>query len=99
MKALEDFGVRAKSLEGLAAIKDAPFEVWAANGPALRLFLAMDTQWRCLVAGKHLLRTGYDYGAIEATARLEGIEVSRETFQDLRFMEGVALEILNGGRS
>lgn len=64
-------------------------EIWAELLPAVRLFEALMSQWRVGAGG----RTGLDYAAIPATARLVGIKgrALREAFDGLRVMEGEAL--------
>lgn len=63
----------------------------ADEGPAIGLFLAMQTQWK--QAGIAGVRTGLDYAAIEPTARLLGVETSPRLFLDLRLMEDEALRV------
>ncbi len=63
----------------------------ADEGPAIGLFLALQTQWK--QAGIAGIRTGLDYGAIEPTARLLGIETGPRLFLDLRLMEDEALRV------
>lgn len=56
---------------------------------AARLFLALSTQWR--FAGMDGVPTGIDYGAVEPTARLAGIEATPALFDLVRTMEAEAL--------
>jgi hypothetical protein len=54
-----------------------------------QLFLALGTQWR-----RHAMTgmcLGLDYGVIQPTAQMLGIELSTARFLDLRMMEQAAL--------
>lgn len=62
-----------------------------ANGPAVRLFHALTTQWRRGAFG-HL--AGLDYAAIAPTAALMEIETGPDLFGRLRVMEGEALRAI-----
>ncbi len=64
-------------------------EIWPENLPPFRLFLSLSTQWRSGPTGP----TGLDYGVIEATARMEGLEANTETFQGVRACEAEALAV------
>ncbi|MBU1816433.1 MAG: DUF1799 domain-containing protein [Gammaproteobacteria bacterium] len=72
--------------------EDEVFEVWGPNWPAVKLFYAVQTQWRVVMGGC----TGLDYSAVFATMdRLfrEMDDAGRDAlFADLQVMEGVALE-------
>lgn len=56
----------------------------------MALFFALDTQWRR--AGMSGERLGIDYGAVEPTARMMGVEMTPLRLSDLRIMEAAALE-------
>jgi len=65
-----------------------PEGVWPENVPAVELFAAMQTQWRCGPVGA----IGLDYGVLDWTAERSGLpQVTREVFQDLQVMETEAL--------
>ena len=64
--------------------------VLPANADALTLFLALETQWR--FAGLDGAPVGFDYQAIEPTARLAGLETTPGLFNKLRVMERAALK-------
>lgn len=65
------------------------------NGPAMRLFLALQTQWRTIVLSMmsraEMRRTGLDYTAIEPAARLLGLTADADVFARLRVLEAEAL--------
>lgn len=64
--------------------------------PAVRLFSALDTQWRVVAGSGGMVRLGLDYGAIPVTARLMGLKdeaMSRTLFQQLRILEDETLKI------
>lgn len=68
------------------------FEVLAKNEEALRLFLALGTQW--VFAGMDGVPTGISYAAVEPAARMLGLNMTAELFEGLRIMENAALEVL-----
>lgn len=56
---------------------------------SVALFFALGSQWRWHpMAG---VRTGLDYAAVAATAKMTGIKMTPIIFADLRTMEGAAL--------
>lgn len=71
--------------------------VHADNETAVRLFLASQTQWRVAslstMAKAMLVQTGLDYGAVERTAAMEGLQLQiPDDFRRLRVMEAEALK-------
>lgn len=74
---------------------DEGFAVHPDNETAVRLFLALATQWRSqslsTMTRAALIRTGLDYAAIEPTARMTRLELSADDFGRLRIMEAEAL--------
>lgn len=70
--------------------------VWPENWLAVRVFLAVETQWRLVLGfgvGVHL---GLDYAGVEtAMRRLKIEDEDGELFADLQEMERAALPILN----
>lgn len=81
--------------EARGSIPDSGLAIHPANENAVRLFLAMATQWRCqslnTMARATIVRTGLDYPALEPTARLAGLELAEDDFVRIRLMEGEAL--------
>lgn len=73
--------------------------VLRTNWPAVTLFQTLTTQWRWSTRGAagmggallRAIRVGLDYGAIESTARLAGLQVTPIIFDQLRTMETAAL--------
>jgi hypothetical protein len=67
-------------------------EVWADHWPAVRLFGAMQTQWRRDMSGP----TGLDYSALPVVERRLGIRGRRAqlAFDHLRLMEAEALRLM-----
>lgn len=78
-----------------SAEPDQGLAIHPDNGPAVRLFLALQTQWRTLaistMSRADLRRTGLDYGAIEPTARLLALDLDADLFARLRVLEVEAL--------
>lgn len=64
--------------------------VWPENWPALRLFLAVSTQWRW--AGLAGVPTGLDYAALPVAARALRLRLDEAMLARLRVMEGAWLE-------
>lgn len=78
--------------DGAINLDDDPdFAVWPENWPALLAFLACGTQWAYGALGGVV---GLRYEGVEAALRMSGIEVTPELFEDLRAMEGAALEVM-----
>lgn len=73
-----------------AADQEPDFEVWPENWTAVRVFGALQTQWRVGFAGP----VGLDYTAIEPVLRLMVIPKSQRSalFEDLQIMELEALD-------
>lgn len=73
-----------------------PVEVWPDNVPALNVFIAAATQWRCGMAGP----TGLDYAVLPAVMRMVGVPAAERTavFEDIRVMEDSALETMRKNR-
>ena len=73
--------------------EDETFTVWPENWPVIRLFTAVQTQWRTSGMGG---ATGLDYPAVFATMdrllRGETQERKDALFADLQVMERAALE-------
>lgn len=73
--------------------------IWAQHVPALEAFLVVCRQWRVVAGMSGAAYIGLDYTAAKAGLKLAGIEVSPETWADLRDIEAGALEALNGRRA
>nr|WP_245258663.1 DUF1799 domain-containing protein [Methylopila sp. M107] len=70
------------------------FDVWAPNWAAVTAFLALDTQWRVVARwGGGFVYLGLDYPAVDVVLRRR--KADEATFDDLRLMEGAAIEVLN----
>lgn len=78
--------------------EDEAFEYWPDNESAIRLFYAVQTQWRVGMGGP----SGFDYTAVLATLdRLyrDHTDSERdELFASLRLMEREALEVFSRGK-
>lgn len=76
------------------ARSEAAIEIMAPAVPALRAWLAVETQWR-VVAGMAGIRwLGLDYGAVEVVLRRLAIPEADAVFADLMMMEAEALSVL-----
>lgn len=64
-------------------------ELSADEGDSFALFASLDTQWQRHAMTGH--RIALDYGRIEPSARMMGIEMTPQRFLDLRHMEAAAL--------
>lgn len=69
--------------------------MWPENEPALRCFLALQTQWRTGPLGGVL---GLDYQGVHAALRMMKVKGIAVMFDQLRTMESAALPILNAKR-
>ena len=71
---------------------DDQVDIWPDNEPAVRLYCAMQSQWRVGFAGP----TGLDYAALPAVLSLLQIppEQHPDTFDCLRVMEAEALAVM-----
>lgn len=85
--------VIAAHIEALGpAVQDEAFLVHPVNVPAVRLFLAMQTQWREAATMAGVFRRGLDYGALKDTAELAGLApIEPDDFTRLRILEVEAL--------
>lgn len=69
-----------------------PEEVWPENWEAVRVFVAMGTQWRR--AGMAGVPVALDYAALPAVAGALGIAPSEDLIARLRMMEATAGAVL-----
>lgn len=85
--------VIAAHIEALKpAVRDEPFLVHHVNVKAVKLFIAMQTQWREVATTAGLFRRGLDYGVIKDVAEFEELgPVGRDDFTRLRVLEVEAL--------
>lgn len=87
----------AKARAQAAALRPAEdFLVHPDNVRAVRLFLALQTQWRTValstLASAEIRATGLDYAVLQPVARMEGLgRVGTDDFRRVRFMEAEAL--------
>lgn len=65
-----------------------PVGIWPDNWPVFEVFIQMGTQWRTGFNGAY----GLDYGILPWLFKVNGIQDERRAFQDIRTMEGIALE-------
>lgn len=69
-------------------------EIWPENADAVRLFFALDTQWRTAVLpGKVavIVKTSLDYSPAPGTAAALGITYDEDCLDRLRILERAAL--------
>ncbi|MBX9702389.1 MAG: DUF1799 domain-containing protein [Acetobacteraceae bacterium] len=64
-------------------------EVWPENWSAVRVFVAMDTQWRR--AGMTGIPCGLDYAAIPPVAGMLGVAADADLLARLQVLEAEAL--------
>ena len=70
--------------------------VWCDNQQAVEAFLAVTTQWRMTgTPDGRLVATGLDYAGARAGLALAGIEVTPETWAEIRLIESGAMEAMN----
>lgn len=84
---------------GLAASATPPapemVEVMPENWGAMRIFLAMDTQWRR--AGMAGVATGLDYAVLPVVAAALALALDADLLARLRILEGAALTAMAAG--
>lgn len=66
-----------------------PFGVYRENWIAVGFFLGLQTQWVVTGFGE---RTGLNYSGVEVAARLKGVELTSDLFQQIQIMEMSALK-------
>ncbi len=72
------------------------FEVWAENAQSLRVFLAVQSQWRVASGLGCITYLGLDYAACAALLAGRGIPAGPQIWEDLQLMESEACAALNG---
>lgn len=89
---MRELGVRnwAEASRTLAARPVEPCRVWPENWDALRLFLAMGTQWRR--AGMAGLPLGLDYAVLPIVGGALDIAIDAPLLRRLRVLEDAMLE-------
>ncbi len=95
--ARERVGGQFDAAEGAApAAADVP--VLRENWAAVRVFVAMGTQWRYRPAGMGSVPAGLEYAALPGVMGLVGVKRRRRgrVFEQVRVMEAVALEAMRG---
>jgi hypothetical protein len=70
-------------------------ELWPENVPAVRLYLACDTQWR--YAGMNGIPTGLDYDGVRAVMALQAIPHADRPalFADVQVLEQAQLQVIH----
>jgi len=92
---LAAMGASPESIKKAAIVADE-LGIWPENWPVLRVFLAMQTQWRMGMAGP----TGLDYSALPVVEGRLGLgkKTQRRVFPALQIMEGEALKVFSEKR-
>lgn len=87
---LAAMGASVEAIKKAAQAADE-FAVWPENWQPLRVFLAMQTQWRVGMAGP----TGLDYTALPAVGQMLGLgrKAQRRSFPAVQVMEAEALKV------
>ncbi|MDX1755888.1 MAG: DUF1799 domain-containing protein [Marinobacter sp.] len=92
---LAAFGIADPAAHRLAS-QSTDYPVLPENWEALNLFLECTTQWRR--AGLEAVITGLDYGALETVMRMKGAKNRKRLFEQVRLIEGGALQALREQR-
>lgn len=61
---------------------------------AIEVFLAVDTQWRCVFAGSRMVFIGLDYAGVRSALGLSRTRLPASGFADLQLMERAALRAM-----
>lgn len=88
--------VAAGLLASARAAVPATIEVMPENWDAMRIFLAMGTQWRR--AGWVGVATGLDYAALPVVSAALDVPAGGDLFARLRILEGAALAAMAEAR-
>ncbi|WP_311949236.1 DUF1799 domain-containing protein [Halomonas piscis] len=97
---MEDARAADAAVLGIEApAQEAPttFGVWAEHWPALKLFLALRTQWRVIAGMAGAQHQGLDYTALyghPAFSRLDADD-QEARLEEVQYIEAGALEALN----
>lgn len=96
MMGFSEAAIAAMRARAEAAEPDEGLAIHPDNGPAVRLLLACQTQWRTVALSTmeraEIRRTGLDYAAVEPTARMAGLEITPDGFARLRVLEAEAIK-------
>lgn len=85
-------GLDRETAEAMAGrARSGPLSLPKALAAPVRIALAGAGQWRVGGLGGAL---GFDYAALDVTARWLGIEVTPDVFRDLRAIEAEALAVI-----
>lgn len=95
-------GAMAARLEAAEANAGEHVIVEPENGPAVRLFLALQTQWIIHIAaglgGAIVHHSGLRYEAIPVAANALGVPLNEDVFYSLRALESYSLDFFREGR-
>ncbi|MCA0303476.1 MAG: DUF1799 domain-containing protein [Proteobacteria bacterium] len=79
----------------LHAVENGRLVLPAEIEPSVRAFTLCATQWRWIAtAWDRPRRVGLDYAAAAAALRMARLKVTPALFEDLRFLEAEALQVL-----
>ncbi|MGH6887992.1 MAG: DUF1799 domain-containing protein [Rhizomicrobium sp.] len=95
---MQQMGVGAKTLaKARAKLRGQTIEVEPENAGAVRLFLALGTQWRHVMRSNGkieiMARTGLDYAAVPATATALALGLDEMLLAGLRILEDETLRL------
>ena len=72
---------------------------WGENVAALGAFLAIQTQWRCVMGPSgQMITTGLDYSGAKVGLKLAGIKMTPDLWADVRVIETGARAAMNEGQ-
>jgi hypothetical protein len=74
--------------------KSEPLSVYQSTLDALRFFLKLQTQWTVSPMGD---RVGLNYASVESVARISGIKLDSDLFEQVQVMEEEVLRITRRG--
>lgn len=80
--------------------EDAPdrdFEIWPENAKAVRVFVAMETQWNYVANGVGALATGFRYCSLPVVFEMLGVKrrAQPKVLEALVVMEAAAVAVIN----
>jgi hypothetical protein len=92
---LRSFGAtEAQLAEFSDSQKTEGFELWPENFEAMRVFMAMATQWRVGMSGV----IGLDYCALPVVEKRLGLTPNKTIFSGLQILEKAVLDLIKNGK-
>lgn len=90
-----DYIAAALAEQAMVTVDAGPLQILPINGPAVRVFQALQTQWNSTtlstLSAARWIRTGLKYEAVPMAERMCGLDLDQDGLTRLRILEGAAL--------